>query len=375
MAKNKILIDATGNEGWIGGVYYKNNIIFSLTRNEWVSENYKIVIVTNKEFEKVFDFACENIKLICIKYSNRREKQLKILLISIFEHCKYIYHGSEEFYKYFGKTMIRWIPDFQHIYFPENFTSEEVEKRNKEFQRIAFEKNPIVLSSRDALETFLEKYSPKYSNIYVVPFVSYISPLLEKITKVDEEKCLDVYGLLGQRYVCIMNQFWKHKNHEIVLRAIKELYNVYDDDAIYIFTGKLEDYRNPDYIAELKKIMTDHCVATRIKLLGFIDRKDQLILMKNSMYVIQPSLFEGWGTVVEDAKVLDKTILLSDIPIHREQGNCKCIFFNPYKASELAELIKIENGKKHFDNTEQGLKEMSEKALEYSLGFQELLQH
>ena len=36
---------------------------------------------------------------------------------------------------------------------------------------------------------------------------------------------------------------------------------------------------------------------------------------------MQPSLCEGWGTVLEDAKVLDKAVLLSDIPVHREQKN------------------------------------------------------
>ena len=33
---------------------------------------------------------------------------------------------------------------------------------------------------------------------------------------------------------------------------------------------------------------------------------DQLRLMKESLGVIQPSLFEGWSTVIEDAKALNK---------------------------------------------------------------------
>jgi len=34
---------------------------------------------------------------------------------------------------------------------------------------------------------------------------------------------------------------------------------------------------------------------------------------------VQPSLFEGWSTVVEDARALGKPIVLSDIPVHLEQ--------------------------------------------------------
>lgn len=62
-------------------------------------------------------------------------------------------------------------------------------------------------------------------------------------------------------------------------------------------------------------------MAGSIRLLGFVERTEQLCIMKNAAFIVQPSLCEGWGTVLEDAKVLDKAVLLSDIPVHREQKN------------------------------------------------------
>ena len=41
-----------------------------------------------------------------------------------------------------------------------------------------------------------------------------------------------------------------------------------------------------------------------ISILGFISRQDQLSLMRDAIAVIQPSLFEGWSTVVEDCKAI-----------------------------------------------------------------------
>jgi hypothetical protein len=41
--------------------------------------------------------------------------------------------------------------------------------------------------------------------------------------------------------------------------------------------------------------------------------------MRRSIGMLQPSAFEGWSTVVEDAKTLGKTILASSIEVHREQ--------------------------------------------------------
>ena len=110
-------------------------------------------------------------------------------------------------------------------------------------------------------------------------------------------------------------------------------------DYDFVFTGNLEDYRNPEYINELKAIMETEPVAGSIRLLGFVERTEQLCIMKNAAFIVQPSLCEGWGTVLEDAKVLDKAVLLSDIPVHREQKNEKCTLFDPHDPDALADLI------------------------------------
>jgi hypothetical protein len=61
--------------------------------------------------------------------------------------------------------------------------------------------------------------------------------------------------------------------------------------------------------------------------------------MRQSLAVIQPSLFEGWSTVVEEVKSLGKTILLSDLPVHREQNPPSAEYFNPMDAVSLAEKM------------------------------------
>ena len=162
------------------------------------------------------------------------------------------------------------------------------------------------------------------------------------------------------------------KNHIVVFKAIKELYEKYpDSDITFVFTGEMNDYRNPQYIEELKSFLPS--IENHVKILGFIDRTDQIALMKNSEFVIQPSLFEGWGTVLEDAKVLDKTVLLSDIAVHREQKSDKCVLFDPNDYSTLASVLYDESRKEHIDDIESGIKRMYENALKYSEAFEEVL--
>ena len=65
---------------------------------------------------------------------------------------------------------------------------------------------------------------------------------------------------------------------------------------------------------------------------------------------MQPSLFEGWSTVVEDAKCLNKFIFLSDLPVHREQNPANVCFFDPYDEDALTDkLLKVEPTTTQYD--------------------------
>ena len=151
-------------------------------------------------------------------------------------------------------------------------------------------------------------------------------------------------------------------------------------DYDFVFTGNLKDYRNPEYIDELKKIMEAQPVAGSIKLLGFVERTEQLCIMKNAAFIVQPSLCEGWGTVLEDAKVLDKAVLLSDIPVHREQKNEKCVLFDPHDPKALAQLL-VETAEKadmpehtaYFaGDMEKGIANMYREAEAYARGLENI---
>jgi glycosyltransferase involved in cell wall biosynthesis len=61
--------------------------------------------------------------------------------------------------------------------------------------------------------------------------------------------------------------------------------------------------------------------------------------MKGAVALLQPSLYEGWSTLVEESKALGRFVILSDLPVHREQITTNVAFFDPYNADELADKI------------------------------------
>ena len=58
--------------------------------------------------------------------------------------------------------------------------------------------------------------------------------------------------------------------------------------------------------------------------------------------MLQPSLFEGWSTTVEEAKSVGKPILLSCLPVHYEQNPPRGVFFDPMNADDLAEAMQTQ---------------------------------
>jgi glycosyltransferase involved in cell wall biosynthesis len=61
--------------------------------------------------------------------------------------------------------------------------------------------------------------------------------------------------------------------------------------------------------------------------------------MQVSDALINPSLFEGWSTTVEEARALGVPLILSDLAIHREQVGEIAHFFDRWSADSLAETL------------------------------------
>ena len=74
--------------------------------------------------------------------------------------------------------------------------------------------------------------------------------------------------------------------------------------------------------------------------MGLVDHSDVLLLIRQCIALINPSLFEGWSTTVEECKSIGKRAILSDIEVHKEQNPPLTDYFNPKDARTLAEILK-----------------------------------
>jgi len=95
-------------------------------------------------------------------------------------------------------------------------------------------------------------------------------------------------------------------------------------------------------LAELHRIIDENGLHDQISLLGIIPRGDQINLMRWSQAVLQPSLFEGWSTVIEDAISLQVPVIAADLPVNMEQLKEHGSYFRAHDADQLADLLSTQ---------------------------------
>lgn len=349
----KVLFIANFNTEWMGGVYYIKNILYPITSNK----NLEAYIYVNENTENLFQEFKDNYKNIKIVRSKRNillnrfleifNKILKRIIKRKFdlELNKIIKENQIDFiypimdYSYLGleKRCINWIPDFQHIHLPHIFTEKDIKQRNKIYKYLAKNHFKLILSSEAVYSDYKRLYPDNLNNVHVCHFLSNIENEISTLEKINYKDILKKYSL-DDDYVIVSNQFWQHKNHIVVFKAMNELVKK-NKDIKLVCTGNTKDYRNKNYFNELLKYIKEHNLENNIIILGLIPRMDQLVLMAYSNVVIQPSLFEGWNTSVEEAKILNKKILISNINTHLEQADKNCICFKKNNFKELANLI------------------------------------
>lgn len=227
-----------------------------------------------------------------------------------------------------------WIPDLQHCFLPELFTATEIETRNVMFRKLS-EAGLIVFSSEASRREFRERYPDAAAKLEVWSFCSI--PESELFAK-DPSIVVSEYQL-PERFFVVANQFWKHKDHAVVVEALA-LLKAEGISIPVVFTGALRDYRGTGHVDHFLQSVQRGGIHESVFLLGFLEREEQLHLMRSALAVIQPSRFEGWSTVVEDCKAIGQRLILSDLAVHQEQEPPESLFFPVGEPARLAEKIK-----------------------------------
>ena len=230
--------------------------------------------------------------------------------------------------------ILAWIADFQHCHLPGMFNRVGRLKRNLKYGAYCRVASRVMVSSLDAQRDCERFFPASQGKVSAVPFAVEVPPPppLEATREV-----VRGYGL-PERFIYFPGQLWRHKNHGVVVQALERLRQAGHAITV-VSTGNLADGRHPDHPRSIVAAVERLGLREHFRFLGLVPYAHIGHLMRASMGMLNPSLFEGWSTTVEEAKSLGARMILSDLRVHREQAAGSALFFDPHDPQALADRL------------------------------------
>jgi hypothetical protein len=338
-----------GQGDWTGGDTYLRNMLGMISRELggrvksklFISEHHRKrlassqidMVETEVVVDPVFEHAGHRSQLPSILLSGRAKDAEDAFRAN---GVDVVFEAGAYYGRRFGLPIVSWIPDFQHRRLPKMFPRTTWLRREIGYRLLCRSHRTIMLSSENAREDCELFYPSARGKTRVVRFAIDFDPTAELTRK---KEMMEAYGL-PDRFFYLPNQFWAHKNHRLVVDALRSLMakGSFEHVLPIVLTGRGDDPRRPAYFPELTAEVQAAGLTPKFIYLGLVPYNHVFALAGSCEAIINPSLFEGWSTTVEEAKGLGARLLLSYIPIHREQAPSST-FFSPTDPEQLANIL------------------------------------
>ena len=228
---------------------------------------------------------------------------------------------------YFTKIVVP-VHDLMHRYetrFPE--VKAEYEQREVLMRSHARYATGILVDSKLGKKQFEESYIEKKTKtprIIPLPFVvpQHIYECREELVDVPD------------KYVFYPAQFWKHKNHINLVKAMEILKDrIADIHLVLVGSEK-------NCCSKIKRYIKDKSLEDNITFLGFVSDEKITYLYKHAIGMIMPSYFGPTNIPPLEAMALGCPVAVSNKYAMPEQVGKAGLLFNPDSPEEIADCIE-----------------------------------
>jgi glycosyltransferase involved in cell wall biosynthesis len=185
------------------------------------------------------------------------------------------------------------IPDVQHEVYPQFFDPATLAILRELYPTSARLASRVFTISEFSRQALLQAYGLDPAKVVVVPLDA--DEAFRQPYRVEERQEVRRRHRIPRRYVLYPAITWPHKNHRVLLRAVKA-FNERREPLSVVLTGS----PGPGHDAVLREIEALQLV-TRTRLLGHIPQRDLACLYQDALAMVCPSLFEGFGLPILEA--------------------------------------------------------------------------
>lgn len=344
----RVAFTLIGGRNWTGGYNYLLNLLRSLAQHQPGRLTPVLFFGNATDPDDAGPFlelgGVEVVQSPLFDGPRRRRGLLKALLLGrdaelqglFAQHrIEAVFESAQFFGRRLGVPAVAWIPDFQHRDLPHLFTRAGFWKREIGFRAQIAGGRTIMLSSEDSRSACERWYPTTVGRTRVVRF-AVPPPVTDTVVA---RSVAQSHGL-PDRFFFMPNQFWRHKNHLLVVEALALLRARGRSDVVVAASGRQADPRNPEHFPALQARIAKEGLDRNFRLLGLLPHEQLPALMQASTALLNPSLCEGWSTTVEEARASGVPMLLSDLAVHREQAGEGAQYFDRHSAASLADALE-----------------------------------
>ena len=220
--------------------------------------------------------------------------------------------------------------DLMHRYesrFPE--VSIHNKERDWAYGNISKQAKVLLVDSEIGKQQVIESYQIAPEKIYVLPFI----PPKYIYAKHTPNGLKKRYAL-PSKFIFYPAQFWEHKNHSGLLKAVALLKDVIPDLHLVLVGLKKEGYQGVCDLAERLRL------TRNIQFIGYVPDIDMPEFYRRARAMIMPTFFGPTNIPPLEAIALGCPVAVSDIYGAREQMREAALYFNPSSHQEIAAAIK-----------------------------------
>ena len=318
--------------------YYKF-IILCCPANKYffepIAKKYKFELINVKFYNKyiyilfvIIPFLL-NSKFLWRIFTNIHSK-ISCVNNTFHKNCDLIYTASTVLNTYNLKIpTVLSMHDIQHVHYPEFFSKIRLRARSLRFENSAMSATKIQASSN-----FIKKD--------LLDFFKFLSP--EKITVINEGVKLEEFStpsklnikkkyLLPEKFLYFPATLWKHKNHLLVLNALKIIEEKYKIKIPLILSGG----RNTAY-QDIISFINDNNMDY-VKYLGKVSYEEVIALYQNAYCLVTAVLYESSSLPILEAAASGLPVIASNTPPNKEMSNF--LQLNLFKSNNLNDLTSI----------------------------------
>jgi glycosyltransferase involved in cell wall biosynthesis len=140
---------------------------------------------------------------------------------------------------------------------------------------------------------------------------------------------------LPDEFILYPANFWKHKNHDLLLQALSLLHKEKHLTIPVVFTGYEQANGYP--LGEKAK---EYGQLSQCHILGYVTVEELVYIYSRARMLVFPSLFEGFGIPVVEAMAVGCPVVAADATAIPEVTGDAALLFDPACSRAIADAIE-----------------------------------